>query len=642
MSTAGLEKSEEAGYGLQITQKLHQPFFEAGAALSSNFSPSIVGISGVPFLIDTESGEYRREGFEVVQQRNTNDNRDLLLLPQDVWRQQAQSWHFGSGQSNADRDDTFPYRFDQSFGIDCWTEWRAGMLNETMQIPFTSGMSGTTWAITQDAYLVVVNDQRLYWTTSLSAASPAYTTVVDLNNPIVDVAIHGYAVTTLHQNGDVFVTNSPTSTPVHLHNYTFDGATFIAFEKDYLLVGHENVLKNITSNQDVIIFTHPDANFRWRGAVGGPSQIYVIGGRGDRTTIHRVGIKQDGTGLIPCIVAATLPDGEIGYSIDSYLGFILIGTNKGVRVAVPDGNGDLTLGSILPTTAPVYCFEGQDRFVWYGNNAIDGSYSVSQDTSIFPSGTVCGLSRMDLSRTTVNALTPAYATDICAVSQTGKVVRSVVTFNGTNTANTRVFSIDGGGVWYEGPNKMPGAWLQQGIISYSVDDIKTGLYTQTKWEPLAGSISLDMSYDSAGFVRVSTFPIQGSIRSTNITMNGTQFSRIEPRFILRRSGADATAGPTLTRWEIRAVPVRGRNSRWTLPIINREQVEIDGVSYVRDPLVVLEGLLELVEGGTLFTLQESNRSYQVHAKDFKWVPDSLTTNGKAWQGTFFLVVEEVA
>ena len=145
-----------------------------------------------------------------------------------------------------------------------------------------------------------------------------------------------------------------------------------------------------------------------------------------------------------------------------------------------------------------------------------------------------------------------------------------------------------------------------------------------------------------GFVRVATFPIEGSIRSGNVSMNGTQFSRIEPRFVLRRSETDAQLTPLMTRWEIRAVPVKGRNSRWTLPILNREEVEIDGVKYVRDPLVVLDALLELVQGGNIFTLQESNRAYQVHGKDFLWIPDSLTTSGRAWQGTFVLVVEEVA
>lgn len=625
--------------GLGITRQLDQPFFEAGAALSSSFSPSVIGIAGQPFLIDTESGQYKREGFEVVQQRNVNDQRDVLLLPQDVWRQQAQSWHYGAGQSNFDRDETLIYRFNDSYGVDVWTEWRCQLLHETSQIPWTSGFTGSTWLTLYQDYLAVVNGDRVYWTQSPSASVSAASTVFSNNYTVVDIANTAHAVTALTNDWYIWYVDGPsgTSTKWANHQYTAN-ATFIAWEKDYLLIGDGNVLRNaIKSNNPTTIYTHPDQDFRWYGAASGPQQIYVIGRLGDRTTIHRVGIKSDGTGLIPCIVAAVLPDGEIGYSIDSYLNFILIGTNKGVRVAVPDGNGDLTLGSIIPTTEPVHCFEGQDRFIWYGNSSIDGRYSVSNDTTIFPSGTVCGLGRMDLSRTTINALTPAYANDIVAATQTGKQVNSIVTFQ-----DRRTFSINGGGVWYETANHMPGGWLKQGVISYSVEDLKTGLYTQTKWEPLNGSISLDLSYDSAGFVRVATFPIEGSIRSGNVSMNGTQFSRIEPRFVLRRSETDAQLTPLMTRWEIRAVPVKGRNSRWTLPILNREEVEIDGVKYVRDPLLVLDALLELVQGGNIFTLQESNRAYQVHGKDFLWIPDSLTTNGRAWQGTFVLVVEEVA
>jgi len=73
-------------------------------------------------------------------------------------------------------------------------------------------------------------------------------------------------------------------------------------------------------------------------------------------------VKTDGTGLTTAVVAAELPDDEVGYEIESYLNFILIGTSKGVRVAQADSNGDLTLGSIIPASQPVRCFEGQDRF----------------------------------------------------------------------------------------------------------------------------------------------------------------------------------------------------------------------------------------------------------------------------------------
>ena len=107
--------------GLEITDTFSEPYSQATASLPSYFSPSVVGIAGVPYLLDTESGTYARQAFDVVQQRNTNDSRDLLLLPQDVWRQQAQSWHLGAGQSNMDRDDTLVYSMVLTRGLsgDC-------------------------------------------------------------------------------------------------------------------------------------------------------------------------------------------------------------------------------------------------------------------------------------------------------------------------------------------------------------------------------------------------------------------------------------------------------------------------------------------------------------------------------------------
>lgn len=629
--------------GYEITDTFSEPFSQATASLPSYFSPSVVGIAGVPYLLDTESGTYRRESFDVVQQRNTTDARDVLLLPADVWRQQAQSWHFGAGQSNLDRDGTLPYRFYSSYGVDPWTEWRLSLLPSTSQLAGTSTLNGDTQVFTANAsstdYLVVLNGQKAYWYTSLSTTTaPVGSVTMSAGNTIIDATSDGGNVIAAVSDQFIWYVNGPSGTPAKWANHTYTALTMVEYEKDYLIAADENRLYNaLKANNPSLIYTHPDTAFRWYSAASGSLAIYVLGRLNQKTFIHRIGVKSDGTGLTTPVVAAELPDGEVGYEIEAYLGFILIGTSKGVRVALPDSNGDLTLGSIIPTTVPVRCFEGQDRFVWFGNSAVDGVYSPSSETDIFPSGTVCGLSRMDLSRTTVNQLTPAYAQDIVAASVTGQVVQSVTTF-----ADKRVFALGNGDVWFEGTARMPGGWLRQGIISYSVEDIKTGLYMQTKWEPLKGEIDLDVSYDSTGFIRVADFMIQDSIRSGNVTMNGVQFSRMEPRLVLKRSTSDTTLGPVLTRWEVRSIPVKGRNNRWTLPIYNYEDIEIDNVPYKRDPLGVLDTLLGLVESGVLFTLQESGQAYVVHAKEYRYQPEKLTANGKAWQGVFTLVVEEVA
>ena len=619
---------------LEITDTFTEPYSSSTTALPSSFSPSVVGVAGVPYLMDATDNKYKREAFEVLQQRNPTSARDLLLLPQDVWRQQTESWHMGSGQANVDRDNALPYRYKESFGIDPWTQWQISLLPKTRKI---GTFTGTTWLTLWEGYAAAINNQTIYWYNAVTNNAPTASTVVHAGDPVIDIANIGSSVTTLHASFRVYETDGPSATPAYDVHRTVTNADFIAWEKDYLILGAHNKLYDATSKATNagLIYTHPVADYRWISAASGNSCIYVLGGVGSKSYVHRLNIKADGTGLNPAVVAATLPDGEIAYNIDMYLGFVLIGTSKGVRIAIENGSsGDLTLGPIIPTTVPVRCFEGQDRFVWYGNGAIDSTYATTDD--YFPTGTVSGLSRIDLSTTTTSQLSPAYAPDIVAIDQTGKTVRSVVTFG-----NKRMFTMDGVGVYIEDPALMDAGWLQQGTMSFSVEDLKTGLYMQAKWLPLDGEIDLDIAYDSTGYVRITELHQQNSIRSENVSLDGTQFSRLDARYVLRRSETTTTIGPAMTRWEVRAIPVRGRASRWTLPIMNYEEIEIDGVKYTRDCLAVLDTLIALVEGGTLFTLQESGRAYQAHGKDFLWTPEKLTANGRAWQGLFTLVCEEV-
>jgi hypothetical protein len=634
----------------QITQEFDEPFAGDGGGspspLPSSFSPSVIGIAGTPYLIDTESGRYVRQSIDVVQQRNTNDARDLLLLPQDVWRQQIQSWNLGAGQSNLDRDDSLLYRYESSFGIDPWTnKWQFQLLTKSALLNGTGSLSGNVWLTQTSNYLAVINSTAVRWYDTLSVGSASIgSTAPPTGYTITDIANGGYQVMVLANNGSqahIYTTTGPGGTWSQWSSTNFGmSTTFIEWEKDYLIVGEGNVLKSATqSGAAATVYTHPDASFRWYDAASGNSCIYVLGRAADRTTIHRVAIKEDGTGLAPAIVAANLPDGEIGYSISSYLGFICIGTDKGVRIATPNNTaGDLTLGPIIPTANPVYCFEGQDRFIWYGNSGMDSAYigAGTVGTPAFPT-TCTGLGRMDLSATTTSQLTPAYANDLAVLTIPNAVVRSIATFQ-----NKRVFSIDGHGVYFETNEHMDAGWLKEGTMSFSVEDLKTALYLQAKWKPLTGKIGLDISYDDTAFARVATMQIQDSIRSTNVSLGGNQFSRVNAREVLIRDPAQPYTTPIFTRWEIRAIPAKGRAAKWTLPIMNYEDIEIDMVKYTRDPLAVLDTLVGLATSGQIFSLQESGQSYQVHVKEYAWQPEKLTINGRAWQGVFTLVVEEVA
>jgi len=405
-----------------------------------------------------------------------------------------------------------------------------------------------------------------------------------------------------------------------------------------LIIGDENVLKDATgSSAPHTIYTHPDTAFRWIDACPGRNVIYILGGIADRWVVHRITINEDGTDFETAIVAATLPDGEVGYSIGEYLGFIFIGTNKGVRMASMENDGSLTLGPIIPTAQPVHCFEGEDRFVWFGNSEIDPVYSPLSDETL-PSSVVCGLGRMDLQTFTVTALTPAYANDLFTANETGKTVKSVVTFQGK-----RVFAVSGGGVYFESDNKVPSGWMTQGVMSFSVEDLKSALYQQAKWIPgCAGRLYLDLAFDSTGYSRFGRLRINPDVnRSDNLSLAGTRFSAVEVRYVMNRCPINPANAPRVTRWELRSSPVKGKASRWEVPIMNYEELDIDGVKYTRDVVLELNTLMDLVESGTVFTYQESGRSYQVHARDFVWQPEKVTSSGRGWQGVYTLVLEEV-
>jgi hypothetical protein len=636
----------------QITREFDEPFSNSTASLSSSFGASVVGLNGVPYLLDTVGGNYRRQAVDVVQQRNTSDNRDLLLLPQDVWRQMQQSWNMGTGQSNQDRDTSLPYRYEDSFGVDPWDQWSIKLLPTTEQLSSEGEgaltFSGNVWLSVSQGYLCVYNAETLYWFDELSTtATPYDSTVISAGHDIVDIASQGPFPIVLTDDDHVWYATDPAATPVKWTTHHFTGATFIAWEKDRLIVGDENVLYDSEKNDasPTIIYTHPDTNFRWYSAASGSQFIYVLGRSNNKTTIHKVGITASSAATITlstAIVAASLPDGEIGYTIDSYLGFIFIGTDKGIRMAVADSNGDLTLGPILPTTKPVLCFEGEDRFVWFGNSGATANYTPFplNDPANFPANPVAGLGRMDLSTFTTSQLTPAYANDITTVLE-NEEVQSVVTFK-----DKRVFSVSNSGIFFESDDLVENGYLSQGIMSFSVEDLKTGLYVQAKWKPLEGAVALDVAYDSGEWRRIARVSTPDSIRSSNISMNGVQFSRFNSRYVLYRDvnplePIDTTSGPIFTRFEMRAIPVKGQASRWTLPIQNFETLEIDGVIYNRDVLVQFNNLVSLAQSGQIFTLQEAGNAYQVHAKDFLWQPEKLSSNKQGWQGLFTMIVEEV-
>jgi hypothetical protein len=396
----------------------------------------------------------------------------------------------------------------------------------------------------------------------------------------------------------------------------------LRYVKGFLLVGNGNRLLDVTTGVPIVVFVHPLVDFSWVDMCEGLGDGFLLGGIGDRWMIQSITVSSDALTLAPPIVAAPLPEGEVGYALESYLGYVVVGTSTGWHFGVPS-NGQLALGRLVDTAAPVRCFEGQDRFVWYG-----------QSTT---SGTPAGLGRADLS-TFVQPMTPASASDLAA--DTEGIVRGVATVGaGPEFAGRRVFTVDGVGVFMEADDLVPEGHLEQGAMTFGTSDPKMGLYAQLYSEPLSGGIQVQVSWDLGPSEVVADATAQGSLSGGNIPA-AVKFASASFVFYLTRNPDISTEGPRLTRLEFRAIPVTGRASEWRVPLLVHDSLGYDNVVRGRDVISDFDLLMELVETRREFDYREGTRLYRVHAVDFLWVPHHLITDGSAYNGTFLIVLRE--
>jgi hypothetical protein len=153
------------------------------------------------------------------------------------------------------------------------------------------------------------------------------------------------------------------------------------FVKDRIVLCLNNTVYQIAPNASSIgtpVYTNPNANYKYTSIAASGPAIYTAGYSGLYSTIQKYTLT--GSGEMPTMsqasVAAELPAGEIVHKLYYYLGYMVIGTSKGVRIAqVNDQDGSLAYGPLIfESNQPVYDFAARDRFVWCasGIGTLDG------------------------------------------------------------------------------------------------------------------------------------------------------------------------------------------------------------------------------------------------------------------------------
>ena len=609
----------------QITWPFPRPYFEAGNLTDKDTGVFPVSVDGREYLVDTASGLYRRFNVDVLKTRQNRTADENLLVEPEVWRAMVESWHQGAGQTRQDREDSLPYRYFASKNIDPWRKWGIELLHETDLLatvgadPFLVATSDGLAVI--DGTTVTVYDETL---TSVGTAT--------LSGTALDVASDGKTVYVLSAGA---LDEVPLDTRTVTSTVVPAGASMVGYLKGFIVLAVDNALYDFSTkvaDPTTLISTAPLAGHRWVDATDGLAAGYLLGGQGDKWHVYWITVRDDAATLNPPVVAAPLPEGEIGYSLGSYLGFVLVGTERGIRFCTPAGDNTLTYGRLIVTDAPVVNFEGQDRFVWFG---IGGGTRDFEEPLRQPE---VGLARLDLSVFTA-PLTPAYSADLIGTSSSSDVSgkgRRVVTWQGK-----RVFTSESGEVFHETDNYAVEGWLTQGVFNQGVRDKKIALYGLVSCEPLpGGAIETTLADDSTNFA-VPQIQVQapGSVTSGNVDLGGLRFDGMTVQHTLRSSLPPAT--PRLTRFEFRSVPVVGKAHEWQVPLLIFGGINWKDATYSRDAQDDVEHLLALVETGRLFEYREGSQAHTCYSPGYEWRPEKLTEDGQAWQGVFVVRVRSI-
>ncbi len=158
----------------------------------------------------------------------------------------------------------------------------------------------------------------------------------------------------------------------NVNSYQFtDGKVVMDWVKGRIILATDNKVYELTPSSSSLpspIFTHPNTSYTFTSIAESGAAIYVAGYAGTQSSIYKFTLSDAGaiTSLTSAVVSAVMPDGELIYAIKQYLGYMLIGTSKGIRAAtVSPDDGSIAYGPLIAETEqPVYDFTFRDRFCW--------------------------------------------------------------------------------------------------------------------------------------------------------------------------------------------------------------------------------------------------------------------------------------
>lgn len=521
-------------------------------------------IAGVPFRLHvTGDTPMTLETAQVQkQQQDTEPDPGEQTFAQWWLRSQA-SWHEGAGARYMEpRLDSSSYRapdsasFWESQNVDVWTQGRVTLLRRATLV---SSSLNRSVAVIPDA-------------TGLAVLAGRSGTVGKYDN--LDA---GNTLTTLYTNGGVsfqhVVATSSTWFAAGDNGSIYSGLlsggapsiwaltgadttkpTRIAWAKHRLWAVNGNKIYYIdysTPGATAALYTHPSTTWVYTDVTDVSGGVLFSGYGDGASHLQVVTLATDGAAptMSGATTEAILPSDEKALRVNSLTGsLICILTSRGARVASVGSGGSLQYGPLLlerpsPTVSAMKPGLASSGRFWWATWGDDGT-----------------VYRIDSSQEIDSGLF-AYASDM---NQPG------VTFGDLAALGDRPVAVTAGGavVYRHATELEPEGYLTTGRVRFRTEEPKRFQFVSVTAAPLVGAISLDYIDEADGETRLIThsIPGQGELPLAEVPDQIGTAKFMALKLTLDRSATDATAGPEVRGFQVKALPAAKPQRVYTLPL----------------------------------------------------------------------------
>jgi len=520
-----------------------------------------VAVGGLPFFYAiNDARPYVRQTAPFNKEQFDNGSEPGEQSLTGWWLRSQSSFHNGTGIKFYDPSagETVAHRFADSDNVDVWTKGQATLLKETVNTvnsgiyKLISGVSGgTDVAISFIPGSTTLKD--------IKADATTLTTYATTASAIVDVVTNGTTLFVANATRIFYQTIGATGA-LNNHYSTGTAAVKMGWVKQRLVAGIGTSIYELTgalgtTTLPTAIYTHPNTGWTWSSISEGGSAIYAAGYAGGNSAIYKFVLSTAGVmpTLTSGIIAAQLPIGEIVYKIESYLGLLMIGTNKGMRVArISDTTGDLIYGPLIFEDANgVHDFAFRDKYVWAAGtvNGCAGLYRIDLDAEI-------ETLRFAYAKDAYLNTAAGYATSVDFVGNSNQIAFTTSGSHGIAIQSATVLASSGS--------------ITTGKIRFSTLELKNYKRLLARGSFTSGTLTLsslattaggsDTQFDHIGY-GLEVDPVEVTTTQPEIAQEFLAY-----KFTFDRDATDTTAGPTFKGYQAKATIATPRQRIIQFPV----------------------------------------------------------------------------